>query len=278
MGSYTDWDSLQNSSGSFPAYTASNVDVSGYIFDLFATDVSLAVDPSFAAALLAGGGFATVDAVASMDMPASTFNTLIQITVDSSDLDNTPANDVVYSFGSANPFANIQVSNATVKSGHTNAVYGDSPLDKDLVRHIAKEITGGYAVADIFANEAQLVTDVSDQNAAVGTGIGDIITDLSNVGGVTADAFPQDTDQNRAFNIAQTLFGLNVNDSVRQGLLFDDLSGNATGSATNTANLRFAVGDAIAIRVNYDPAASPATGMGTNPVSSRSYKVLIKLT
>lgn len=282
-----DWNSLRSSSSSV-AYTAENVDVSGYIFDLFATDVSLALDPSFAAAVLdVVSGFDEVDAVASMDMSASTFNNFIKITVDSSDLDNTPANDIEYTFENLNNlFANIQVSHATVKSGHTNAIYGDSMISKDLVRHIAKEITGGYAVADIFSNEAELVTDVVNQDASINQSFGDIISNLNSISPLTTDGFSGllNSDDKRAFNIARTLFDLTVNDPARRNVLFADISNTDTsGNATTSVFLKFAVGDAIAIRVNYGPASSPVGGsanptMGNNPISDRSYKVLIKLT
>ena len=71
--------------------------VDGYVFDLFEADISLTVDPSYAEALTGGAGFGVVDAVASFDLSAESFNNLFFITVDSSDIDDTSVNDVVFS-------------------------------------------------------------------------------------------------------------------------------------------------------------------------------------
>ena len=76
--------------------------VNGYIFDLFQADVSLAVDPSYAAALAGGEGFDAVHAVAVFDLSAEMFNNLFFITVDSSDIDDTSANDIIFSIDGSN--------------------------------------------------------------------------------------------------------------------------------------------------------------------------------
>tara|TARA_B110001450_G_C17616985_1_gene479635 strand:- start:580 stop:1488 length:909 start_codon:yes stop_codon:yes gene_type:complete len=272
--------------------------VDGYVFDLFQADVSLTLDPSFAAALPGGTGFAAVDAIATFDLSASVFNNLFFITVDSSDIDNVDGNDVVFSIDAGAvvyPFVDsdgsMAFSNSTVQYGAVNNQYADQSMKKDIVRHIAKSITGGYAVADIFSNEAELITDVESRDANLHGTLGSAIDSLKAVTeGYTVDKINStdisDSDQLRFFQVAQSLFGINVNDTGaggRQEALFADLSNSSVDNSGNalasvTVPLTFKVGDAIALRIQYDPNSSPVGGMGDNTISSRSYKILIPLT
>lgn len=305
-GDNSDYQSLTTDS-SFAAtlYEGSASEIDGYVFDLFQADVSLTLDPSFAAALPGGSGFAAVDAIATFDLSASVFNNLFFITVDSSDIDNVEGNDVIFSIdGSAvqYPFVDsdgsMAFSNSTIKFGAVNNQYVDQSLKKDLIRHIAKSITGGYAVADIFSNEAQLIADVVTQDVSLHDTLNTAIDTLKGITqGYTVDQIGgiADADQLRFFQVAQSLFGINVNDTGaggRQEALFADLSnasvdGNGDPLASVTVPLKFKVGDAIALRIQYDPNSSPVGGadaggnglggMGNNAISSRSYKILIPL-
>ena len=276
--------------------------VNGYIFDLFQADVSLTIDPSFAAALEGGTGFTDIDAVAVFDLSAEVFNNLFFITVDSSDIDDTSSNDVVFSIDAANvqyPFVeddgagndvSMAFSNSTLKNGAINNRYVDQSLKKDLIRHVAKSITGGYAVADIFSNESALINDVVAQDIEIHNSLHQSIDALKSVtDGYTVDEINStgipDPDQLRFFQVAQSLFGININDTGsggRQERVYEDLSNASVDSsgnakATVTVPLKFAVGDAIALRIQYDPHESPVPGMGSNPVPSRTYKILIPL-
>ena len=68
-GDDVDYQSLTTDS-SFAAtlYTGDATEIDGYVFDLFQADVSLTLDPSFAAALPGGTGFTAVDAIATFDL------------------------------------------------------------------------------------------------------------------------------------------------------------------------------------------------------------------
>ena len=297
-GDNSDYQSLTTDS-SFAAtlYTGAASEINGYVFDLFQADVSLTLDPSFAAALPGGTGFTAVDAIATFDLSASVFNNLFFITVDSSDINNDDNTDVIFSIdGSAvqYPFIDggisMEFSNSTVKYGAVNNQYVDQSLKKDIIRHIAKSITGGYAVADIFSNESELIADVESRDAKLHESLHASIDALKNVSeGYTVDLINStdisNADQLRFFQVAQSLFGINVNDTGtggRQEALFADLSNasvdsNGNALATVTVPLKFRVGDAIALRIQYDPNSSPVSGMGSNPISSRSYKILIPL-
>ena len=298
-GDNSDYQSLTlDSSFAATPYSGSVSGVNGYIFDLFQADVSLALDPSFAAALPGGSGFDAVNAIATFDLSASVFNNLFFITVDSSDIDNVEGNDVVFSIDAGAvvyPFmdggVSMEFSNSTVQYGAVNNQYVDQSLKKDIVRHIAKSVTGGYAVADIFSNEAELIADVELRDANLHGTLNTTIETLKSVTvGYTVDQINStdisDSDQLRFFQVAQSLFGINVNDSGsggRQEALFADLSnnsvdGNGDALASVTVPLTFTVGDAIALRIQYDPNSSPVDGMGGNTIPSRSYKILIPLT
>lgn len=301
-GDNSDYQSLTTDS-SFAAtlYAGDASEITGYVFDLFQADVSLTLDPSFAAALPGGSGFTAVDAIATFDLSASVFNNLFFITVDSSDIDNVEGNDVVFSIdGSAVQYPFVEASgasdvsmafsNSTIKFGAVNNQYVDQSLKKDIVRHIAKSITGGYAVADIFSNESELIADVVSQDDSLHNTLNTAIDALKSITqGYTVDQINatdiSDTDQLRFFQVAQSLFGINVNDTGaggRQEALFADLSNasvdtNGDPLASVTVPLKFTVGDAIALRIQYDPNSSPVDGMGDNTIPSRSYKILIPL-
>ena len=295
MTTVTSWDDLSGPvANNTSAYSAADdnsiTGVTGYIFDLFESDVSFTVDASFAQAILAGIGFAAVDAVASIDASAADFNNLFFITLDSSDVDDVSSADVQFSIEKgyasySNPFGDISYSQSTVQSGVVNSAYGTTLLDRDLVRHVAREITGGYAAADIFSNEQALVDDVISRDVEVGNDISTIIDDISSAGRVTTAEFSGlNTAQERFFNIANTLFAINVANSApgeRLDQIYADLSAGAGYTTDSTASitvpLRFAVGEAIAIRVNYGAKESPAPGMGRNEIGDRSYKILIVL-
>ena len=281
--------------------------IDGYVFDLFKADVSLGVDPSYAAALDGGEGFAEVNAVATFDLSADMFNNLFFITVDSSDIDDASANDVIFSIDATDfqyPFlekdgvndVSMAFSNSTVKYGAINNQYVDQSLKKDLIRHIAKSITGGYAVADIFSNEKQLLDDVEDRDDDIH---GKLHTAIGNLQGnsYTVDQIVDisEPDEKRFFSVARALFGINMNDvGGRQLDIYEDLSNASVDPTTGeplasvTIPLKFKKNDAIALRIEYAPHSSPVGGdtngdgvglggMGNNPIPNRSYKILIPL-
>ena len=263
-----------------------------YVFDLFEMDLSLNVDPSFAAQL-AFSGFTEVSAVAQIDVSASKFNNFFSITTDSSDIDNVQSSDIKFSVESTftYPFldygdVSLAFSNAQIKYGAINNQYADQSVKKDVVRNIAKSITGGYAVADIFSNEEELLNDVSNQDISMHNNFFQIITSVKDTGQSTVDAFASlSDDQARVLKTAQALFTVNATDDggARQEALFADLSDasvddNGDAKSETTVPLRFSVGDMIALRIQYDPNSSPVQGMGDNHVKSRSYKILLNLT
>ena len=183
--------------------------------------------------------------------------------MDSSDINNDDNTDVIFSIdGSAVQYPFVEASggsdvsmafsNSTVKFGAKNNQYVDQSLKKDLIRHIAHSITGGYAVADIFSNESELIADVVSRDAKLHESLHASIDALKNVtGGYTVDQINStditDDDQLRFFQVAQSLFGINVNDTGSGGgqeALFSDLSDASVDSngdplASVTVPLKF---------------------------------------
>jgi len=261
-------------------------DVSGYVFELTSFDESTEhlIAPSFEREIQEGLGFADVSAVAEIDISLSYFPTLFSIEIDSDDLTDICANDIKYGFGvsAENIFslgsstgvgaANILISDANVKAGMRNSTYSDQSIEFDFVRDLAYQITGGYAAADIFTNEAAVRTGVKDLDAGLQTSyntlINALITDTNGAG--FGDASAQhaflneeeitalgDTDAATnsvsAYRAAIALFMINSNsgqdgkDSARLTQLLADIAvAGADGSGNFNDNYLYPVGHASA--------------------------------
>jgi hypothetical protein len=284
---------------------ASNVN--GYIFDMFASDVSMTVDPSFAIAVTPLLGHPAVDAIAEVSYPATTFDDLISVVLDSADISDNDISDVKFVVNSINPFSNIVFSDSAIKNGAENITYLDQSLPSDMVRHIAKDVTGGYAVADIFTNESELRNGIIALDSELSQDIsGDIdllhtFTNVTNSDGVDMQTALASDTNDLFFTSAHTLFQLTMSASIadasgRWHQFLYDLSNNATivtGPGTSVAvgaddvtsdhveiikvPLKFLPGDAIAIRVQYDPGTNNPP-LGSNVITPRSYKLLVSLT
>ena len=272
---------------------------------MFASDVSMTVDPSFAIAVADYQGHPEVDAIAEVSYPASTFDDLISVILDSADICDNDISDVKFSVNSVNPFSNIVFSNSAIKNGSENITYLDQSLPSDMVRHIAKDVTGGYAVADIFTNESELRNGIVALDAELAQDISgeiDALNSFTTESGVDMATALASNTNDLFFTSAHTLFQLTMSASVsdvsgRWHQFLDDLSNNSTvlGSGTGTdaavgatdvssdhveivkVPLKFLPGDAIAIRVQYDPGANNPP-LGSNVITPRSYKLLVSLT
>ena len=183
-------------------YYLDNADGSGYVFELGDLDVSQAIaeDPSFAALVEDVVGLPDVDAVAQMDVSLVQFQGLFGINVDSEDIDDITSSDVRFRVNQpqdqthndcSNGPGSFQVgfdgtpdSRADVKSGHVNAAYGpaNQKIKFDFVRHLAKQITGGYSSSDIFTNETALRNGVVATDVQLNATLNAVISDVSAVG------------------------------------------------------------------------------------------------
>ena len=311
--------SLNTSTGSNGFYFADSTsmsafDSSGYVFEIGEFDIShaLTIDPSFERIIRQMDVLGDCSAAAVIDVSASQFNGLLAFKTDSADLDNEDATDVSFGIGTdavTNAvFADISFSESIVHSGNINSSYTDTQHVKfDYVRDTAKQITGGYNSADIFANEAELVNNVATLDASFIESLQGAVVDNSNVFLSKVDA---SNSTNTLIQAAQNLFTLNLNDdnntrkcdfsdlgengvndlvtndgnesdstnlSMRKGMLLE--VGHNSGGATNSpveCPLRFAKGDKIAIKLTYHPNQTTFTPNGV-ALSARSYKVYLNL-
>ena len=272
-------------------YTLST-DPSNIVLELVDLDVSgtLALDPSFEELVGLQAGI-VADAVMELDVSLSKFQGLFGVHLDSRDINDISADDVIYRVNPANDntnndvsgslpvsdqFANIVYSSSTVKASMINSTYqpADQVVKKDFIRHIAKAITGGYAAADIFTNEAQLQQGVVDLDDDISNALSALVVDVSG-----------DKDSpNNMIQAARNLFQLNLQSTdqgqagnSRSDKLLNDISG-AGGSATEgiVIPLRFEQNDRIAVKITYHPASATFAGNGVS-VPSRSYKLYLKL-
>lgn len=310
----------EDGSGSSIGVGGDNGASTNYIFDFFAADVSMNVDPSFAVALQALDGLADVSAIAQVQTPVETFDNFISLILDSSDINDLSAEDVRFMVNSNNPFNSFSFSNSSIKFGAENVTYSDQSIPSDMVRHIAKDVTGGYAVADIFTNEKELRDDIIALDASLVEDISGSIDSLATLtspsstgdqGGIqfadAIDATQGITTSSQAmfFSSVHRLFAITMAASVGSGddekerflNFIEDLSNDAvavddSGVVIDASDvvvsgsdpskfvkvpLRFIPGDAIAVRINYRPASQQPV-IGNNPITERSYKVLVELT
>lgn len=300
-------------------YYLDNTDGSGYVFELGEMDVSQAIaeDPSFAALIDEVVGLPDVDAVAQMDVSLVQFQGLFGINIDSEDIDDVSSSDVQFrvnqpqdqthndcsngpgSFQVGSLFdgtTSVAFSGADVKSGHINAAYGpaNQTIQFDFVRHLAKQITGGYSSSDIFTNETALRNGVVATDVQLNATLNTVISDVSAVG--LQDATYTTGTGSSLIQAAKQLYHLNLQStdgtgtSSRSDQLLADISLASTNMEGTTAvdghnevaltnidvPLRFHSGDRLAIRLVYKPASTTFPGNGAT-LTERSYKVLLRL-
>jgi hypothetical protein len=236
-----------------------------YVFELVGLDTSLNLDVSASYEdEIIQQGLPDVSAVAIIDISASEFSDVFKITIDSSDIDDLSANDVLYDVSDAT-FPDISYSLATVTTGKINSSYTDQSLKKDMVRSLAKAITGGYAASDIFSNESLLLADVVELDASFSEAFSTLLADVS------SSTYPTVTD---ILSTAKNLLAVTLGVETRRNTLFADISNATQSGGSITVPLVFVAGDKLIVRINYNPATDHPNN--TN-VTSRSYKVVLNL-
>ena len=272
--------------------TAVTVDTTtGNIFEFSDVGVSLNTDPSFSLAVV-DQLETDVSAVAlsSQTLSATTLNSgFVKIFTDSTDLTDDAATDIsfqlfpdvfctAFSGGQAGD-PNIAFSDADVKKGGINSFFDNQKIKEDVVRNIAFQITGGYAAADIFNNEAALVADVVNVDDGSNGVSGNLNTEVYNQINDAAytSKFKATNTSDRVHTAVNNLLAINLGDTTdgRLSDLMADLSGNPDGSSTNDGILRFKVGDMITMKVTYTPKTATPTNAGT--IDPRSYRVIFKV-
>lgn len=274
----------------------------GYVFEFtpLEMDKTLDVSPAFEETVTIIDGL-SADAVAEIDVSLTQFNKFFVFRVDAIDISDGLAStldgsgDVLIgisgeSTGTNGLLKDISYSNADVITHSiipSTTEYENKTIEYDYVRHLSKEITGGYAAVDIFSNEEALRNEVRSSDTTIrsnfdsklldtnGFTIRDIsLTDISYAGVTTS-----------IYKTLKNLFNLNLNttDSTRlqnqTQILSDITSATVINSDTNRpykiVPLKFSQNDRVVLKVNYKQ--SNTNPIGTNTISDRSYKILLKL-
>lgn len=231
------------------------------------------------------GEVLSADARASITLPANDFSGVFSFHTDSSELnDLSGTQDIICKTNSGAWTAvlkdQLAHGNLVVDENPVNANYNDDTnfggrqsIQYDFVRHIAKEVTGGYNNADIFKNEEDLRGDVSgNTNDAIHT---DIVRVLDDADG---ESYALDSSANITGKLLRVL--LADNSGVER--LLTDMSGttgstDASGVTGYEHKFLFDAGDVLFYKVTLKNGGITASGgLSARPVSERSY--LIKIT
>lgn len=200
-------------------YNSNYTDCS-FAFEFLGMDVnaSYAVSPEFER-VTANVGFAEVDSVGFLNVPANNFSKLFYIKTNdlefirdgfSTGLTNTSygviGNETSEGYTGAIPFveykgvvpfkdyaANFSFGHSKIRGGFANPAleFADNTfLYQDYVRYTAKSITGGYALSDIFVNEQDLLKGVTTMDPLFNTNLTNLLLNASNCENVSTEIRP----------------------------------------------------------------------------------------
>lgn len=270
-------------------------DLSGYVFEFFTLDTNtqLIVNPSFDTLIEQEKGLADCSAIATLDVSLSNFQNLFSFKSDSEDVNDLSSSDIEFKINDLSCFDNISFSEAVVQYGQINSYYDDQTVAADYVRNLAKQITGGLSVADIFSNEEELVTGIQDIDISLDTSLNEKLNDSSTYGYKSSDEFSSLTEYADLYKAAKALFTINLNSNnssthyQRTIDLFTNISDTAYTLSNNDnslneieVSLNFHDGDIIAVRVEYNQDDTTGglddTSFGIT-IEPRSYKVYLNL-
>lgn len=229
------------------------------------------------------GEVLSADARASITIAANDFSGVFSFHTDSSELNDLSGTaDIICKTDSSAWTAvlkdQLAHGNLVVDENPVNANYssdtdfgGRQSIQYDFVRHIAKEITGGYNNADIFKNEAELRADVS---GTTNTALHNAIVSALDA----ADDKPYAVDTSA--NITGKLLRVLLNDNSGVERVLTDMSGtqtDASGASGYDRKFLFDAGDVLFYKVTLKNGGLDASGgLAVRTVSDRSY--LIKIT
>lgn len=274
-----------------------------FVFEFVPMNVSVnyGVLPVFQPYTEADGldGFIDVSATAYINASAINFSRLFTFESNDTTFVNYPNQDISYGIDNVSTLFNISFSQALVKNGWANAAsqfLNNTSVDQDYIRYTAKAITGGYALADIFQNEEQLIKGVDDMdpsfNLLLNTNISTHYFNFSDKHGM--GRYPDASNNPYVRSCKHLLDGLLANASTPRGTKFlDDLEEQSNSSTTFFPNFSgdgnrkyyiiFHPGDVLAVRLEYVPKNGNDTAagdvgnlLGDNKLYTRSYKMFIQ--
>lgn len=177
-------------------------------------------------------------------------------------------------------------SGSTTPSNITGGVIaapagGDQSIAREYVRYIAEEIFGKANMADLFANEAALVTDVENQHDDNGVGVlTDIKDKLAPTGYETTHA-----NTNPAWLVMTQLLAVGDASGTRfdaSGVSLtpvgtDELDSAGASPAGNWHYMPLLADDKLVFSVDFASIPAASHGIGENEVPNRKYKIEITL-
>lgn len=283
-----------------------NTDNSGIIFEFTAINInaSLQVYPLFES--LTTIGFTNVSAVSELNISSSNLSKLFFF-----EGTNDTATPLRYGINTGFNF-NFSYSSSIINYGSINT-NGSQSLKNDYVRYLANAITGGYNLADIFSNEASLISGVENMNTSFNAILNNSLVDLSNnlqyhnqSGYASIDKIYTDASYIIYSDISsssmsqyisstkQLLDGLlSIGNTSRGQQFIQDISSqyneiNVSNVSVNVSSnyyyIPFRNNDKLSIVLNYVPLqgngnyyinVSGKSNLGINPIYTRKYKVVL---
>jgi hypothetical protein len=157
-------------------------------------ETMLGLDPSYGT--FNDYDFVSSKSVCNLDVSATKFNDVFLFRSKDALLNSTEP-DMEYACNSDNwhydnaamyttpiPISHAEVNTSLLVGGTSNNNnITENQIKFDLIRHIAKEITGGYASSDVFANETELIAGVESEDANIDTSIRTKLNNGLSVGG-----------------------------------------------------------------------------------------------
>ena len=290
------------------------------VFEFVAMDISqnFIETPSFIP-VIDGAQFTDVSAIAIINASAINFSRLFKFKTDDVIIENGELSDwedrdlkfnnMNFGCGSIDVFKNsvVKYSNASVTVGLANkagSFVNKTSIKQDFVRHLAKSITGGYAMSEIFTNEEELFKGVVTMDASFNVSMNAILSNSStnsvgfgsSTGLYAGENIKNDPVALSCQNLVANLFQLNVSVkangdtngnavTLARGQQFlNDLSNQAsTDIAEKGYYVMFRDKDVLAVKLNYMPKnnvngvddGGNGSAPGSNPIYTRSYKVYI---
>jgi hypothetical protein len=194
--------------------------------------------------------------------------------------------DGINPFASPNPL-NVSFSESKVIAGWANSnvsYQGNTTLKQDYIRYTAKSITNGYALADLFSNEDDLLKGVTNMDILFNNGLYTALNNVSQTRTLTSDAIKTtESLVTGLLNMAKYPTGSSSNSRGNQ-FLSDLASQSQTPTPSKRFWVKFHPGDALALQLTYIPkegdnqiAKNNNDFLGTNRIRNRTYKIYLKM-
>jgi hypothetical protein len=173
---------------------------------------SYTISPEFER-ILPNVGFAAVDSVGFLNVPASNFSRVFYIKTNNLDkIQESITNNMSYGV-IGNPTKNVtdgvipfeafprnfSYSHSNIRAGFANPALEfsqNTSLFQDYVRYTAKSITGGYALSDVFQNEQALLKGVTYMDVDFNTDLTNLLKNASDCENFSTNIVPGVKDYN----------------------------------------------------------------------------------